>query len=149
MDGAWVAPAHAGYPFMSQEEASSPAKLAGELALRSSRAPHLVCPNHQHTVVVAISNVDVPLRVHVTSMWPVQSSSDCWPIVASTAAASSSDGRDHTSHRINKTNSVVLGVHDQQVAVVVTPDGLRCPPGGGESWTTITTVATLTSPGVG
>src|SRR6266568_8147443 len=110
MDGAWVAPAHAGYPF-----------------------PRLVCPNHPHTVVVAISNVDVPLGVHVTAMWPVQSGSDGWPIVASTAPASPSDGRDHTSHCVNMTNSVILRVDDQQVAVVVTSNGLRGPPGGGAS----------------
>src|SRR5262245_8626314 len=102
----------------------------------------LPCPNHPHTVVVAIRNVDIPLRVYVTSMWPVQSSSDRWPIVAGTAPASASDGRDRTSHRVNMTYCVVLSVHDQQVAVVVTPDGLRGPPGGSESWPTITTVAT-------
>ena len=108
-----------------------------------------MCPNHPHTVVVAISNVDVSLRVDVTPMWPVQSGRDRWSIVTGTAPASSSDGRDYTSHRINKTNGVVLGVHDQQVAVVVTPNGFRGAPGGGESRTTVTTVATCTSTGVG
>src|SRR5215510_12073867 len=124
MDGAWGATAHAGYP--------------------SS-----LCSNHPHTVVVAICNVDVLLRVHVTSMWPVQSSSDRWPIVAGTAPASASNGRDHSSHRVNMTYCVVLGVHDQQVAVVVTPNGLRGSPGSGESWTTLTTVATCASTSVG
>src|SRR5262249_41931784 len=115
MDGAGAAPAHAVYPFMSQEDANSPAKLAGycvrlviprqygggPLVVRSTRAQPLLDLNHPHTVVVAVSNVDVPLRIHVTSMWPVQSGSDRWPSVASTTPASSSDGRDHTSHRVN------------------------------------------------
>src|SRR5439155_11508222 len=75
-------------------------------------SPRLSFPNHAHTVVVAISNVDVPVRVHVTAMWPVQSGRDCWPIVASTTPASSSDGRNHASHRVDKTNGVVLGIDD-------------------------------------
>src|SRR5262249_3618190 len=112
------------------------------------RAQHLAGPNHPHTGVVAIRNVDIPLRVYVTSMLTVQSRSKPLPTVAGTAPASASDGRDHSSHRVNMTYRVVLGVHDQQVAVVVTPDGLRGSPGSGESWTTLTTVATCASTSV-
>src|SRR5262249_41376583 len=115
------------------------------LARTVSSAQHLPCSDHPHTVVVAISNVDVPLRVYVTSMGPVQSGSDRWSVVAGAAPASSSDRRDHASHRVNMTNGMVLGVYDQQIAVVITPNGLGCPPGGCESRTTVTTVATLAS----
>ena len=95
--------------------------------MRGILFPRLLCPNHPYTVVVTIRNVEVPLRIHLTSMWPVQAGGDGWSIVTSTAAASPGDGRDHTSHRVNQTNGMVLGVHNQQVAVMVTPNGLGAP----------------------
>jgi hypothetical protein len=45
-------------------------------------------------------------------MWPVEAGRDRWAVIASTAPASSSNSRDYTSQRIDKTNSVILGVHD-------------------------------------
>ena len=52
---------------------------------------------------------------------------DRWAVVTGTAPASSGDRRDYPGHRLDETIGVVLSVHDQQVAVVVTPDGLGCP----------------------
>ena len=111
---------------------------------------HALAGSHYpHTVIVAIGNVDIPLRVHITPMRPVQSSRDGWTVVAGTTPTSSSNCRDDSSRRVNMTNGVVLGVHDQQVTVVITPDGLGGSPGSCKCWTTVATVATLASPGVG
>src|SRR5262245_21225746 len=107
----------------------------GSLPCQTGRAncgtQPLPCPHYPHTVIVAIGDIDIALRVHVTAMRPVQSSRDGWPVVAGPTPTSPSDRRDDPSHRVNMTNGMVLGIHDQQVAVVVTPDGLGGSPGSG------------------
>src|SRR5882724_8753386 len=129
MHGARATPGHTVYPFVSWVQ-------------------HLGGPNHPHPVIVAISDIDIPLLVHVTSMRPVQAGSDRRSRVAHTAPAPPGDRRDHASHRVNAANGVIFGIHDQEIAVVVTPNGLGRPPGGGYSRPPVTTVATLPSASV-
>src|SRR5712691_118096 len=149
MHSARATPAHAVGPFVSRVRGRpTPPNWRGNCRAQHCRVQHLGGPNHPHPVIVAISDVDIPLLVHVTSMRPVQAGSDRRSRVAHTAPAPPGNRRDHASHRVNTTNGVIFGIHDQEIAVVVTPHGLGRPPGGGYSRPPVTTVATLASASV-
>src|SRR5207237_352955 len=80
-------------------------------------------------------------RVHVTSMRSIQAGSDRRSRVAHTAPAPPGDRRDHASHRVNAANGVIFSIHDQEIAVVVTPNGLGRPPGSSYSRPPVPTVS--------
>src|SRR5262249_20897918 len=113
------------------------------------RAQHLPCPYHAHTMIIAIGNVDIALRVYVTPVRPVQPGSRCRPAIALTTLMAPGNGGDHTCRRINAADGMVLRINHYQVIVMVAAYSLRGSPGGCKGWSTVAVIATLASAGVG
>src|SRR5215467_6491268 len=105
--------------------------------------------DHAHPVVDPVSDIQIALGVYAAAMRPLQTSCRGRTAVAIAPLMPAGNGGDNAGNSINAADGIILGVHDDNVVVMIAPDGLGRPPGGGQGGTTVAAVAPLASTGKG
>jgi hypothetical protein len=111
--------------------------------------PALHHTDHPHPMVDTVGDIQIPLRVYATSVGPLQASCRGGAAIAIATLVSASDRGHDASDDINTADGMVFGVHDDNVVVMVAPDGLGGSPSGNQSGAAVATVAPFTGTGKG
>src|SRR5262245_6488424 len=111
--------------------------------------PVLPHPNYPHPVVDAVSDIQIALGIYAAAVRSLQAGCSGGSAVAIAALVPASNGGHDTGHGIDTADRIIFCIHDNNVVVMVAPDGLGCSPGGGQGGSTVTAVAPLTGAGKG
>src|SRR5712692_9632622 len=111
--------------------------------------PALSYTDHPHPVVDPVGDIQISLGVYAAAVRPFQASCRGGTAIAIATLVPASDSGHDTGHGIDAADRIVFGVHDDNVIVMVAPDGLGCPPGGSQSGTAVAAVAPRTGAGKG
>ena len=98
--------------------------VPSRLAQHTPALPHT---DHAHPVVDAIGDIQIALRVYAAAVGPLQTGCRGGAAVAIATLVPTSDGGHDAGHGIDAADGIVFCVHDDNVVVMVAPDGLGRP----------------------
>src|SRR5207247_8052332 len=110
-------------------------------------APALCPTARAHPVLDPVGDIQIALGVYAAAVGPLQAGRRGGAAVAIAALVPTGDGGHDAGDGINAADRIVFGVHDDNVIVMVAPDGLGRPPGGGQGGTAVAAVAPCTGAG--
>src|SRR5713101_6482160 len=105
--------------------------------------------DNPHPVIDPVGNIQIPLRVYPTAMGTLQAGFCGRSTVAIASLMPAGDGGHDAGHGIDAADRMILRVHDDDVVLMVAPDGLGRTPGGGQGGAAVAAVPPLAGPSEG